>query len=632
MMTPAEALVYAESLHHIDEIKDGATFYDYAQRVLDRVRALGVKERETKPGLYEFLQVWAVMLGEFDSIVDSDPMVLYRPKNHASAAFHASQAFIRYFRGGNRTSKTQSGYAEDYFYATGQHPFKQVPPAPANVFIVSGLPYTTYASKVFEAKLVIGEPGNYLSPMFPEGGKWFNHYDSRNRTVTLGCLECAEKGQAGSCPSYHVKSKIYLFSTELGHGILEAFSGRVGHFDEHVPEKFYHAGKQRIMGQAGGCLLVTGTPLHGMDSWETRLLAAAANGAASDNAQSNGQPLVTMHEISQYDAGIATSDQIANQIRDMDEFEIESRIYGKPAPLAEFPVFDRKILADIRRGCVAAAFHHIEIISPATLESAMYPRDVKTTEYIPMVTKENQAPIGWRIWEKPTATDQYVMGVDSAAGLSARDPSCASVFKVIPTPEGYPAMHLVAQYWGWTNMFDYADEIKKGALLYNCATVVIELTGGYGRGVMDRLKRQLYYWNIFRDTNKAELVDVQPDARHGVDTNVETKPLMVGCLQQAVKNRLLHLKCADTLRELLAFGQERTESGLRMRYRGMGDRDDRVMSCAIAAYTIFTYTNRVYNFLQASIAAMHPEEKAKSGWEHIRAHTERAGASRLPNY
>jgi hypothetical protein len=193
-------------------------------------------------------------------------------------------------------------------------------------------------------------------------------------------------------------------------------------------------------------------------------------------------------------------------------------------------------------------------------------------------------------------------------------------------------MHLVAQYWGWANMFDYADEIKKGALWYNCATVVVELTGGYGRGVVQRLKRQLFYWNIFRDTNKPELVDVQPDARHGIDTNMETKPLMVGCLQQAVKERLLYMKCADTLREFLAFGQEKTEGGHRMRYRGMGDRDDRVMSCAIAAYTIFTYTTRVYDFLLASRMGLEPTEQAKTGWEHIRETTERAYSGRLPNY
>src|SRR5690606_19565009 len=138
---------------------------------------------------------WRELHDNFEDIVRADPGIQYIPRNHAALSFHKSNAFIRYFRAGNRTSKTQSGYLEHYLVVTGNERFRKIPKGPHDTFIVAGLPFTSYASGVFEKKFITGEQNNPLSPLFPEGGKWFYHYDPRTYLLTLACKDCADKGK-----------------------------------------------------------------------------------------------------------------------------------------------------------------------------------------------------------------------------------------------------------------------------------------------------------------------------------------------------------------------------------------------------------------------------------------------------
>ena len=119
--------------------------------------------------------------------------------------------------------------------------------------------------------------------MFPAGGKWLYHYDKRTYTITIACPECAEARRAGSCASHHPKQTIKLLSSEVGVGVIEAFTAQLGHIDEHVDEVFFHAAKMRVADNPKGRLIVTGTPLHGPEAWEARLLATRAQGPRRDN-------------------------------------------------------------------------------------------------------------------------------------------------------------------------------------------------------------------------------------------------------------------------------------------------------------------------------------------------------------
>src|SRR3989304_3749050 len=124
-----------------------------------------------------------------------DPMSIYLPAHDVALDFHKSTAFIRYFRGGNRISKTESGCADNYWMTTNQHPYRQTCAIPASTFIV-GSNFAQYGEAVFQKKYLTGEPGNPLSPVFPEGGKWLHHYNEKKHLITIACPRCADAGKA----------------------------------------------------------------------------------------------------------------------------------------------------------------------------------------------------------------------------------------------------------------------------------------------------------------------------------------------------------------------------------------------------------------------------------------------------
>lgn len=523
--------------------------------------------------------------------------MLYMPKNRASRAFHSSNAFIRYYRAGNRTSKTQSGYTEHYWVLTGQHPYRDFPPPPNSTFILPGLTFSQYEGKVFEKKMFNGEEDNPLSPMFPEDGKWFNHYNGKTHTLTIACRECAEAGKAQSCPSYHMKSQLTLLSPEHGVRSLEAFVARLAHIDEHVEFEYFNAIKQRLASADKSALIITATPLHGPESWENRVLVKEfVEGPADLNKDEHGTPIVELFEIDQFDAGIVPHWKIRRDMRGYDEFEIQARVYGKPASLAKNPVFDRKKLGEWSKRCTRPKLYTLQV--DKALEE-MGPGDVRLNEEQPV---DSRSFTGLRLWEAPVPNATYVIAVDAAGGLApgtyhrAGDASCASVLKVERRGNKFGAT-LVAQFWGWMNPYDYGEEVLKVAMHYNEALVVVELTGGHGRGVVDRLKK-LYYWNIYRD-QKVDDITGNVDPRLGIDTNQSSKPTMVAALQYLVKEELVAIPCADTIREMVAFEQEmETGSGSRLmtpRYRGVGEKDDRVMSMCIGAFILVSRPD-LYDF------------------------------------
>lgn len=514
-----------------------------------------------------------------------DPMMIYKPKNRAADSFHRSKAYIRYFRGGNRTSKTQTGYAEHYFIATGQHKWRNFGPPPNNTFLVSGLPFTQYDEPIFARKMIRGESGNIVSPMFPEGGKWFYHYDPRKHILTIACPECAEQGKAQRCPGHHRKSTIMLLSSESGTGVIEGFTATLGHGDEHLPDGFLNAMKMRVADNPNGCLIFTGTPLHGLHSWETEQLAARAAGAPAANRSDpdniNSAPWVTLHEISQWDAGIISHEKIRELMQGLDDFEIMARVEGKPAPIAALPVFDVPSLKTLNEAATDP-IRRVDMFKPEARawETLAYREDVQSFE-----SKDGMV----RIWEEPNPRAYYMLCADSSAGLIDRDPSCCSVLKVEPLLSGEVNLTLVAQLHGWLNPLEYAAKIFLLGVYYNYGPIVVELTGGLGRAVMLKLK-ELGYWNIFSDPSRPEKIEVGEVDKLGVETQPTTKPAMVAALQHALKSKHLSIPCRETILELRAFEQIRTESGLTTRYQGAsGSHDDRVMSLAIGCYVILTF-------------------------------------------
>lgn len=578
-MNSNEAMAKARQLAVAAKIKTPEeNFLDYSEDVAYAVRSLTNEQKESLPWLREWVIAWKKLRDEYDRRIEEDPMIMYKPAHNVSLEFHKSPAFIRYFRAGNRTSKTMSGYAEHYFVTTGQHKWRWFPePGKSKIatFII-GLAYSKYAPGVFEAKMLKGEPDkeNPLTPMFPIGGKWFNHYSEKTKVLKIACPECAEAGKAQTCT--HKRAEIRLFSDEGGWEVLQGAQYNLGHFDEHIPEEFFSEARIRLSNVKDSSMIVTGTPLHGPEAWEQRILAKLFENGPPQNVDGNGKPIVTMHQISMYDAGLVDHDKIDSEVKLLDHFEVQARVYGKPTALAKNPVFDRKVLAEMLDEAQPPSRGHLRVTDDIVLEEELSPEYLEFNE-------QSSGPL--RVWDSPASDGQYIIGVDTARGLTDRDPSAASVVRV----KSYGVnvtLGLVAQYHGWINPIDYAEELFKLAIYYNSALVSIELTGGFGEATMLKLRQEFAYWNIFRDESNHAQANHRMSGRFGVETNMRTKPFMISSLQRFVKDRSISIPCSATIGEMTAYEQERTQKGTHTRFAGAsGSHDDRVMSLVIAAAT-----------------------------------------------
>lgn len=574
----------AHKQNHEIPLFDSMQFLDGVQVIRDVVKFWTDKQKERTPWLKGFLYRLRELEVEFEGFIKKDPMMLYKPAHAVSYAFHTSEAQIRYYRAGNRTSKSQSGYAEHYLISTGQNTFRDFLPPPTASFII-GVNFSKYAPNVFERKFITGEPGNKLSPMFPQNGKWLHKYDDRKHIIYVACKDCAEQLRPKQCK--HLKSTITLYSDLEGPDVLQGGQYNLGHFDEHISEEFFTEAMERLKTVPKSGLIITGTPLLGKNSWEHKKLTSVwLRGPNENRVPGTEQPYVSLHVIDQYEAGLVPHDKIEASKLTMDPLEIESRIYGRPAPLARKSVFDRFALFDMEK----------EVITPVRGEVWGNWEDAQ--EFM-----EGQDG-NFSIWEEPQVGAQYVVGCDVAMGVVDGDYSCASVVKV-------PDLQLVAQYHGHINPVGYGEKIASIGGFYNMACLVVERTGGFGVATIERLK-EIGYPNVFRDVSDASSVDFNQDPVYGVDTNIKTKGHMVSCLKEVVRQRLIRIPCAATLNEMMAFGQEETPSGLSVRLRGEGgENDDRVMSLVFAVYVgtkhdIFDFTKHMKKFRDAQMRRKDP--------------------------
>ena len=623
-MTTQEALNIAGKLMGIAGLEippalQPKDFREYAMLVADIVRShLTPRQRANMPYLKEWADVWKQMYDEYEAMLRWDPMQFYRPQHKISKRFHESMAFIRYYMAGNGTSKTTTANADIWSCVTGQqlggtaHLLYPRPPSAVGMVSVG---FTTYKSSTFLPKFLLGENGNILSPMFPEDGKWFHSFDKKENKIWIACPQCAEEKKAKSC--WHTKSSIKLFSDEGGWEGFQSASFRLVELDEHVDEGFFLEAQQRVSRVPGGRIMITGTPLFGPEAWEIKRLLKVYEGDPALNRQEDKEDAalkVEVFKVNQYEAGILSHSQIDMLKQGMDEYEIKARVYGEPMPRAKNPVFNRQRLSDLSKGCTTPTYGHLTSAifeaenRPFTLEELAQSSDLTFTQV--ESPHEPQMFTGLRVWEPPQEDCQYIIPADSAAGLSAvtHDASCAQVLKLEDKGDGFIHMEQVAQFYGWLNPIEYGDELKKLGYWYNTALIIPEYTG-IGRALLLRLSKQLLYPNLFQDARQPEYATEMDSPQYGVDTNQATKPLMVASLQEALNKGRLILKDEPTIRELLAFQQERSGQMVQTRYRGAdGSRDDRVMALAFGTYAALSQAE-VFAFVQEGLRRTQESKK-----------------------
>ena len=576
---------------------DASNFLDFSNIVRDIVGDWSAARR-AEPQTKEFALGLRKLRDDFLTIVEGDPMVLYKPAHRAALEFHQSQSRQRYFRAPNRTSKTQSGVADNYWVLTGQHPYRPKSPLPSAVAIVA-VNFSKQAHAVYVPKLIDGEAGNPLSPAFPEGGKWFHSYDKRKYLLRVACRACAEAGKAMSCK--HPKSTLHLFSDVEGPLVFAGGQYAQVQFDEQISYEFYAEALKRIETVPNSGLVITETPLGGKGFWTHKVLTKKV--CLETNRK--GVPLCSLHTIDQYEAGLTAKDLIDESKTAMTEQEAEARIYGRPAAYSKSAVFDNAQIGEMLnaaidpiRGDLFIKYnekppgeedpqHWDEQIDHTNAEELLVDSDDETA------VRFLEQPDGMlRVWELPKRHYQYVIGADVAQGLTHGDASCAHVIKMGRVGTHY-TFDIVASFHGWCNSLAYASHLMKLSMFYNQSWLVIERRGP-GDATIEKLK-ELGCWTLFRDqTDPANAMFIN-DSRFGVDTNIKTKGIFISILQNVLWNRqlqhrFLNIPCRDTLEELGSYGQEVSRTGKTITFRGeSGTPDDRVMALAVGVYAAMTF-------------------------------------------
>lgn len=196
----------------------------------------------------------------------------------------------------------------------------------------------------------------------------------------------------------------------------------------------------------------------------------------------------------------------------------------------------------------------------------------------PVSNQEDLKPVpnprgNLRIWNKPQAGHEYVIGVDVAEGIEIEDAPAGdqrdySSADVVDRNTG----EQVAQLHARITPDELGRQLHLLGKYYNFSYIGVESNGGYGAHVMDTLKNEGYPAHlIFRQNDK-----------EGFQTTKANKKSLLSNLDMAIRRKELFLSSEDTLNELRAF-VTKPDGKLEA---GSGHKDDRVMSLGIANYLL----------------------------------------------
>src|SRR3990167_10502315 len=112
-MNAAEAIRYAEKLAvelRVALPENRNHFGNFAREIAYAVKQTSARWKDNHSRtLKPWAEAWRRLYDTYEEELLRDPMLAYRQQHSVAKDFHSSLAFVRYFRAGNRTSKTQSG-------------------------------------------------------------------------------------------------------------------------------------------------------------------------------------------------------------------------------------------------------------------------------------------------------------------------------------------------------------------------------------------------------------------------------------------------------------------------------------------------------------------------------------------
>ena len=178
-----------------------------------------------------------------------------------------------------------------------------------------------------------------------------------------------------------------------------------------------------------------------------------------------------------------------------------------------------------------------------------------------------------------TQDGRYIIAADVGSGAEA-DYDIAYIGK-------FDTHEVIGEYANNTiKPTQFADRLYLLGKWYNWALLIVEVTGEWGRQVVDRL-RDLKYPNMYvRFT-----IDKVANKRlkhYGFDTNAETRPIIIGRMQEKIRLQMLKMPFHGFWEETLTFIDNEGRPEAQENYH-----DDRVMAACILNYGLETYIWRV---------------------------------------
>lgn len=150
---------------------------------------------------------------------------------------------------------------------------------------------------------------------------------------------------------------------------------------------------------------------------------------------------------------------------------------------------------------------------------------------------------GWTIWKRPQEGKRYVMAVDTSSGGSY-DYSAVQIICI-------EDFEQVAEYQGKIAPTELAVEAYRAGRVFNNATAIPEVTGGWGFSVIQELTR-LHYPSTYTRRVIDRLTKKYTD-KLGWDTTANSRAHMLDTLYRVLSEREFGLYGVRTVNELATF-------------------------------------------------------------------------------
>lgn len=253
------------------------------------------RAKNTPEQTYDFKGAVAALSEKLRAQASRPNVYGYRP--HAKQElFHCRTNKNGLYIGGNRAGKTVAGIAEDIFWLTGRHPYRDTPEPPVRGRIV-GVDFLNGIEKILKPELARWIP---LSDL--KGGSWESAYEKSTRTLTL------ENGSFVEFMSYD--QDLDKFAGTSRHFI---------HFDEEPPEDIFLECKTRLI-DTGGAWWMTLTPVEGM-LWIYDQIYM--------NGKENPESNISVIEVDMLDNPYLHEGEVQEFISGLSDDDKESRVHGK---------------------------------------------------------------------------------------------------------------------------------------------------------------------------------------------------------------------------------------------------------------------------------------------------------------